>query len=233
MTSELHGISRLAGAPRVAEPVAAAPAGAGGFVTTVQRARDVAPFETVVKRAAVEQAARAVQPAAATAASGPNGAPTIATTGAPLTTPLMSPAARASKAQKSFEAFALQTFIGSMLPKENSKMFGTGNAGKMWQSLLAEKLAEQITASGRLKLLPQQQGGAASAGAPTGATATTSTTGATSTTGMTGTTAPTGPTSASVVPESIKRQDMAGGMTAAALQQIVGGLKPGRSGGTR
>jgi len=219
MTSELHGISRLAGATRAAEPVAAAPSGAGGFVTTVQRAKDVAPFDTVVKRAAAEQAARAGQPAAATPASGPNGAP--------MTTPLMSPAARASKAQKSFEAFALQTFIGSMLPKENSKMFGTGNAGKMWQSLLAEKLAEQITASGRLKLLPQQQGGAAPAGAPTGATATTSPTGATSTTG---TTAPTSPTA---VPESIKRQDMAGGMTAAALQQIVGGLKPGRSGGTR
>ena len=48
-----------------------------------------------------------------------------------------------------------------MLPKENSKMFGTGNAGKMWQSLLAEKLADQIAASGRLKLLPEQRSGAA------------------------------------------------------------------------
>ena len=41
-----------------------------------------------------------------------------------------------------------------MLPSENNKSFGTGSAGKMWKSLFAEKLAEQITASGRIKLLP-------------------------------------------------------------------------------
>ena len=227
MTSELHGIARLAGATRAAEPVAAAPAGAGGFVTTVQRASEVAPFETVVKRAAAEQAARVGQPATATPAGGTTGAPASGTTGAPLTAPAMSPAAKASKAQKSFEAFALQTFIGSMLPKENSKMFGTGNAGKMWQSLLAEKLAEQITASGRLKLLPQQPSGTTAASAPAGSTS------ATTTTAPVGPAAPTSATSATVAQESIKRQDMAGGMTSAALQQIVGSLKPGRSGGTR
>lgn len=210
MTSELHGIARLAGASRAAEPVAATPAGAGGFVTTVQKAGDVAPFETVVKSAAAEQAARAARSAAAMPAGGTNGAP--------LAAPAMSPAAKASKAQKSFETFALQTFIGSMLPKENSKMFGTGNAGKMWQSLLAEKLAEQIAASGRLKLLPQQQGGAAAANAPVGAT---------------GPTAPISAPPATAAQETTKRQDMAGGMTPAALQQIVGSLKPGRSGGAR
>jgi Rod binding domain-containing protein len=203
MTSDVHGISRLVGATRAAEPAAATPAGATGFVTTVQRANDIAPFETVVKRAAAEQEARASQPGAAPTASGP------------LATPAMSPAAKAAKAQKSFEAFALQTFIGSMLPKENSKMFGTGNAGKMWQSLLAEKLADQITASGRLKLLPQQQSGTTAASATTG------------------TPDVTGPASATAAQEGIKRLDAAGGMTQAALQQIVGSLKPGRSGGAR
>ena len=59
MTSDVHGISRLAGATRAAEPAAATPAGAGGFVTTVQRANDIAPFETVVKHTAAAQAARA------------------------------------------------------------------------------------------------------------------------------------------------------------------------------
>jgi Rod binding domain-containing protein len=216
MTSELHGIARLAGAPRAAEPAVAAPAGAGGFVTSVQRANDIGPFETVVKRAAAEQTARAGQPV--------NAVPASATSGAPLTTPPIDPSAKAGKAQKSFESFALQTFIGSMLPKENNKMFGTGNAGKMWQSLLAEKLAEQITASGRLKLLPQQQSGAAAASTPRavdGATSATSATAATS--------AP----SAGGAQEVTKRQDAAGGMTPAALQAIVGSLKPGRSGGTR
>jgi flagellar protein FlgJ len=207
MTSELHGISRLAGATRAAEPVAAAPAAAGGFVTSVQRAKDIAPFETVVKSAAAAQAARAGQT--------PVAAPASAPAGAPLTMPATSPSAKATKAQKSFEAFALQTFIGSMLPKENNKMFGTGNAGKMWQSLLAEKLAEQITASGRLKLLPQQQGGAAAASAPNGMTA------------------PAGSASATVLPDGVKRQDTAGGITPEALQVIAGSLKTVRSGGTR
>lgn len=207
MTSELHGISRLAGATRAAEPVAAAPAAAGGFVTTVQRAKDIAPFETVVKSAAAAQAARAGEPVTAAPASTP--------AAAPLTMPATSPSAKAAKAQKSFESFALQTFIGSMLPKENNKMFGTGNAGKMWQSLLAEKLAEQITASGRLKLLPQQRSGVVAATAPNGLTA------------------PAGQASATVLPDGVKREDMAGGMTPAALQAIVGSLKPGRSGGTR
>ena len=212
MTSELHGISRLAGATRAAAPAAATPAGAGGFVTTVQKAGAVAPFETVVRTTAAEQAARAARPATATPASATSGAPASG----PLAAPLMSPAAKASKAQKSFETFALQTFIGSMLPKENSKMFGTGNAGKMWQSLLAEKLADQIAASGRLKLLPQQQGGAAAANAPAG------------------TTSPTGSPPVTAAAQDVgTRQDMAGGMTPAALQQIVGSLKPGRSGGIR
>ena len=110
----------------------------------------------------------------------------------------MSPAAKAAKAQKSFEAFALQTFIGSMLPKENSKMFGTGNAGKMWQSLLAEKLADQITASGRLKLLPQQPSGTPAASAATG------------TPSGPGPTDVTAPASATAVPEGTKRLDAAG-----------------------
>ena len=201
MTSDVHGIARLAGATRAAEPVAATPAGAGGFVTTVQRAKDVAPFETVVKSAAAAQAGQPTTPA-----------PVGAGASAPLTMPATNPTAKAAKAQKSFEAFALQTFIGSMLPKENNKMFGTGNAGKMWQSLLAEKLADQIAASGRLKLLPQQQAGVATPSAPNGAVA---------------------PASASIAQESATKQQMAGGMTPETLQAIVGSLKMARSGGAR
>lgn len=46
----------------------------------------------------------------------------------------------------------MQTFIEAMLPDETVKMFGTGSAGKMWKSQLAEKLAEQVAASGRLRI---------------------------------------------------------------------------------
>ncbi len=139
MTTDYLSVARVAGVPTVAESASpSAPATAAGFTTTVRRANEIPSFETVVTRAAAEKASG--QPAAATAA-------------APLAT---QPVKRAEKAQKSFEAFALQVFIGSMLPKENTKLFGTGSAGKMWQAMLAEKLADQIVASGRLKLLPQQ-----------------------------------------------------------------------------
>jgi len=146
MAIDLQGIARLAG---LADPAAAArttPAGAAGFTTTVKRAGEIGPFETVIQKAAEQ----------AQAAKGPDTAP-----GAEAFK-----AKSADKARKSFEAFALQVFIGSMLPKENSKMFGTGSAGKLWQSLMAEKLAEHIAASGQLRLLPDETKAAAVAQTP-------------------------------------------------------------------
>lgn len=128
-----------------ARPAASTPMRATGFTTTVQRSGEIGAFETVVRQAASEKAA-ANAPAGGTAAT---------------------PEVKNAKARKSFEAFALQVFIGSMLPKENAKMFGTGSAGKLWQSLLAEKLADQIASSGRLKLLPDQAIAAAPADGPT------------------------------------------------------------------
>jgi hypothetical protein len=46
-----------------------------------------------------------------------------------------------------FEAFVLQSFIESMLPKSEA-VFGPGNTGAIWKTLLAEKLAEQFARSG-------------------------------------------------------------------------------------
>ncbi len=147
MGIDLQGIARLAGLADVGATRAATPTGAAEFVTTVKRAGEIAPFETVIQKAAEQ----------AQAAKGTETAP-----GAEAFK-----AKSANKARKSFEAFALQVFIGSMLPKENSKMFGTGSAGKLWQSLMAEKLAEHIAASGRLKLLPDEPKAAVEAQAPT------------------------------------------------------------------
>lgn len=137
MANDLQAIARLTAVAETAPTTA--PANAAGFVTTVRRANEIPSFETVVTRAA------AARP------------PTIASAPAAISTSAAVPAAkRADKARKSFEALALQVFIGSMLPKENTKLFGTGAAGKMWQATLAEKIADQIAASGRLKLLPDQ-----------------------------------------------------------------------------
>ena len=79
--------------------------------------------------------------------------------------PVAASAKSITKTQRAFEAVTLQAFVGSMLPDERSKLFGTGAAGKMWKSLFAERLAEAIAASDRLRLLPEQAfGGAAKAG---------------------------------------------------------------------
>jgi hypothetical protein len=144
MGIDLQGIARLVGVPDSGAPRAAAPADAAGFVTTVRRAGEIAPFETVVKQVAAEQAKSAPGPGTVEGAEAFK-------------------ARNAEKARKQFESFALQVFIGSMLPQENNKMFGTGAAGKQWQSLLAEKLADQIASSGRLKLLPDSATAAAAA----------------------------------------------------------------------
>lgn len=193
MTSELYGIARIAGAAAAAEPVAAgAPANAAGFVTTVRRAGEIPSFETVVTRAAAERAAPAGKAASPASAAAP---------------PAVSPAKRTEKARKSFEAFALQVFIGSMLPKENTKLFGTGSAGKMWQAMMAEKLADQIAASGRLKLLPDQPAGTAAA------------------------TAAKDTAVAGAAPAAADTKMTTG--SNAAVQALAVGLKPGRNGGIR
>lgn len=147
MGIDLQGIARLVGVYDGVAPAAAAPANTAGFVTTVRRGGEIAPFETVIRKAAAEQAQAA--PSRETVP----GAEAFKAKGA-------------DKARKSFEAFALQVFIGSMLPKENTKLFGTGSAGKLWQSLLAEKLADQIASSGRLKLLPDETMAAAAPQGP-------------------------------------------------------------------
>jgi peptidoglycan hydrolase FlgJ len=147
MGIDLQGIARLVGVGDSGASGVAAPTGAAGFVTTVKRAGEIAPFETVIRKAAAEQA---------------QAAPRLET--APGAEDFK--AKNANKARKSFEAFALQVFIGSMLPKENAQLFGTGSAGKLWQSLLAEKLADQIASSGRLKLLPDEATLAAAPKAP-------------------------------------------------------------------
>jgi peptidoglycan hydrolase FlgJ len=54
-----------------------------------------------------------------------------------------------SPAQK-FEAFVLQNFIELMLPKNADGVYGSGVAGDNWKSLLAEKMASQISQSGRV-----------------------------------------------------------------------------------
>jgi Rod binding domain-containing protein len=59
------------------------------------------------------------------------------------------------------EAFVLQRFIQSMLPKNASHVFGKGTAGEIWKSMLAEKLGSEIAKSGQVGLAKRLQAGMA------------------------------------------------------------------------
>jgi len=45
---------------------------------------------------------------------------------------------------RKFEAFILQTFVETMLPKQSEEVFGKGTAGGIWKSMLAEQLGNQL-----------------------------------------------------------------------------------------
>ncbi|MGU3476734.1 rod-binding protein [Methylobacterium sp. D48H] len=60
---------------------------------------------------------------------------------------LPAPRAKGSPAEQ-FEAFVLQSFVESMLPQGASAVFGKGNAGSIWKSMLAEQLGAQLARAG-------------------------------------------------------------------------------------
>lgn len=45
---------------------------------------------------------------------------------------------------RKFEAFILQSFVETMLPKDSEELFGKGTAGGVWKSMLAEQLGNQL-----------------------------------------------------------------------------------------
>jgi peptidoglycan hydrolase FlgJ len=56
------------------------------------------------------------------------------------------------QAKTQFEAMMLNSFVGELLPKDASSVFGEGTAGDMWRSMLAEQVSMQIAKSGKLGL---------------------------------------------------------------------------------
>lgn len=57
-------------------------------------------------------------------------------------------ASKSTEAFRQFESFVLQSFIENMLPKNAESVFGKGTAGSVWRSMMAEKIADQISRSG-------------------------------------------------------------------------------------
>ncbi|PPD45176.1 MAG: hypothetical protein CTY15_05190 [Methylocystis sp.] len=61
-----------------------------------------------------------------------------------------SPTAR--KAAEKFEAFILQSWLESLLPKEDSGAFGSGASANVWRSMMAEQLGVQLAHAGGIGL---------------------------------------------------------------------------------
>jgi len=71
---------------------------------------------------------------------------------------------KAAAAFGQLEAFVLQSFIQSMLPKDAQHVFGKGTAGEVWKSMLAEKLGAEIAKSGRIGIAQRLASAGAAAG---------------------------------------------------------------------
>lgn len=115
-------------------------------------------------RAAVERLARLRETAPSTAAF------TVPAASPPASASVSAPAASATRALDvsniaqsrrqldaygQFEAFVLQTFVQSMLPKDATNVFGKGSAGEFWKSMLAEKMGDELARSGQVGIARQ------------------------------------------------------------------------------
>jgi len=68
----------------------------------------------------------------------------------------------AFEAHRKFEAMVLQSFLQTMLPKDNEAVYGKGTAGNIWKSMMAEQLANVLADRGGIgiasRLLADAQG---------------------------------------------------------------------------
>ncbi len=77
-------------------------------------------------------------------------------TNAGLANPASSPKVEAMPDEyRKFEASILQTFVNSMLPNETEEVYGKGSAGEFWKSMMAEKIAEEMSQKGGIGIAEQ------------------------------------------------------------------------------
>lgn len=111
------------------------PSRAGDFDTAITGADSTQRASSTAAASAVSQEALATQ--ALLAQRPPPRIDTAASGGAAV-----------PPAYRKFEAFVLQTFIESMLPRGSAVNFGKGVAGDVWRSMLAEQLGTAVAKSG-------------------------------------------------------------------------------------
>ncbi|MFA7415775.1 MAG: rod-binding protein [Rhizobium sp.] len=54
-----------------------------------------------------------------------------------------------------FEAVVLQNFVKSMLPSDSEAVYGKGNAGEIWKSMMAEQLGQVLSKNGGVGIADQ------------------------------------------------------------------------------
>jgi peptidoglycan hydrolase FlgJ len=57
---------------------------------------------------------------------------------------------KAGKAATAFEAEIIDSFVKEMLPKNASDVYGQGEAGDIWRSMLSDQISNQIAKNGEL-----------------------------------------------------------------------------------
>ncbi len=73
-----------------------------------------------------------------------------------------------SAVYRKFEAFILQMFVESMLPKEANEVFGKGMAGSVWRSMLAEQIGNEMSKGNGIGIAQQLAKSRAAADAAAG-----------------------------------------------------------------
>jgi|GEM_PF-2593769 len=74
---------------------------------------------------------------------------------------LMSGGKRTDDVYSRFEAMALTSFVESMLPASGDSIFGAGTSGRIWKSMMAEKIAAQMASVGGIGIADQMRAAAA------------------------------------------------------------------------
>ena len=73
--------------------------------------------------------------------------------------PMTDSSEKASEVHVQFEALLLQNMVEAMMPEDSEALMGSGTAGKMWKSMLAEKIAAEIARTGTLGIAKQLASG--------------------------------------------------------------------------
>ena len=80
-----------------------------------------------------------------------------------LTMPKPSATGYAADAYRGFEAMVLSTFVEGMLPQSSEAVFGTGTAGQIWRSMLAQQVASEVAKAGGIGIADQLRDAASAA----------------------------------------------------------------------